>query len=99
MLQLLARLMHQCTAPHRKDGRFGRVRAAGGGYVHRSIEPGTTSKNPVPRAESRQRGHLIGIAIPAAQQATVFKLFRLAPELDDARDLDDFVCRYTSFEW
>ena len=42
--------------------------------------------------ERRKHGHLIHIAIPAAQQATVFELFRLAPELDDARDLDDFVC-------
>jgi hypothetical protein len=41
----------------------------------------------------------MGIAIPAAQQATVFELLRLAPELDDARDLDDFVCTADQPHW
>ena len=78
--------MHPCAAPHLEDARhrFGRDRAARG---HGG-------------AERRQHGHLIGVAIPAAEQATVFELLRLAPELDDARDLDDFVCTANRiFEW
>ena len=52
------------------------------------------------RGGSESRQHLMSIAIPAAQQATVFELLRLAPELDDARDLDDFVCTANRiFKW
>ncbi len=78
MRVLVARIMDHHTAPHLEDAwyRFGRFRAARG---HGG------AKRPKHR-------HLIGIAIPAAKQAAVFELFRLAPELDDARDLDDFVC-------
>jgi hypothetical protein len=87
-----ARLMRPCAAPHLEDARhrLGLDRAARG---HGG-------------AERRQHGHLIGIAVPAAQQATVFELLCLAPELDDARDLDDFVytafsngCFYGILEW
>ena len=86
MRVLVARIMHHHIAPHLEDAwyRFGRFRAARG---HGG-------------AERRKHGHLIGVAIPAAEEATVFELLRLAPELDDARDLDDFVCTADRiFEW